>query len=95
MPGVITPAPFAKTPIRAALVPFVMEVGFAVKLVIEGGGGGGGVVDDPPPQPVKLATPRLRVMASGVRIRRRFMRFPVSGTREVLIIMQPLQDRTR
>jgi hypothetical protein len=85
LPGVITPVPFAKTPVRAALVPFVMEVGFAVKLLIEGGGGGGGVLDDPPPQPVKLARPRLRVIASRVRIRRRFIGFPVFRTREVLI----------
>jgi hypothetical protein len=72
-----------------------MEVGFAVKLEIEGGGGGGGVLDDPPPQPVKLATPRLRVIASGVRIRRRFMGFPVFTTREVLIRTQPLQQSIR
>jgi hypothetical protein len=35
----MTPAPFAKTPVRAALDASVMEVGFAVKLVIEGGRG--------------------------------------------------------
>jgi hypothetical protein len=37
LPGVITPVPFAKTPVRAALAGAVMEVGFAVKLVIEAG----------------------------------------------------------
>jgi hypothetical protein len=77
LPGVMTPVPFAKTPVRVALDPFVMEVGFAVKLLIEGGGGVG-VLDDPPPQAVKPAKPRLRVMASGARTRRRFMGFPVS-----------------
>jgi hypothetical protein len=35
---VITPVPFAKTPVRVALDPFVMEVGSAVKLVIVGAG---------------------------------------------------------
>jgi hypothetical protein len=75
---VMTPVPFPKTPVRAALDPSVMEVGFAVKLVIEGGEGGVWVLDDPPPQPVKPARPRLRVMASGASTRRRFMGFPVS-----------------
>jgi len=79
LPGVMTPVPFAKTPVRVALVPFVMEVGFAAKLLIEGGGGGGGVLDDPAPQPVKLARPRLRVIASGARITKRFMGFPCPG----------------
>ncbi len=56
-----------------------MEVGLAVKLLIEGGGGGGGVLDDPAPQPVKLAIPKLRVIASGARTTRRFMGFPCLG----------------
>ena len=75
LPGVMTPVPFAKTPVRVALDPSVMEVGFTVKLVIEGGVW---VLDDPLPQPVKPARPRLRVMASGVRTRRCFMGFPGS-----------------
>jgi hypothetical protein len=52
-----------------------MEVGFAVKLVIEGR-----VVwllDDPPPQPVNAAKPRMRIMASGARTKTRFMSSPV------------------
>ena len=73
-PGVITPVPVAKTPVRAAVDPSVMELRFAVKLIIEGGGGSDvWVLDDPTPQPVKAARPRLRVMASRVRTRRRFM----------------------
>jgi hypothetical protein len=75
LPGVIMPVPFAKTPVRAALDPAAMEVGFAVKLVIEGG-----VVwllDDPPSQPVNAANPRMRIMASGARTKRRFMSSPV------------------
>jgi hypothetical protein len=64
LPGVMTPVPFAKTPVRAAGDPSVMEVRFAVKLVIEDGEDGVWVLDDPPPQPVKPARPRLRVMAS-------------------------------
>ena len=75
LPGVMTPVPFAKTPVRVALDPDVMEVGFAAKLVIEAGGGGGGgwVLDDPPPQPVK---PKQRVKARGARTRRRFNAIP-------------------
>src|ERR1700679_2189441 len=71
LPGVITPVPFAKTPVRAALDPAAMEVGFAVKLVIEGG-----VVwllDAPPPQPANPPRPRMRITASGARTKRRFM----------------------
>ena len=69
LPGVTTPAPFAKTPVRVALDPSVMEAGFTVKLLIEGRGGVW-MLDDPVPQPVKPARPRLRVAASGVRTRR-------------------------
>jgi hypothetical protein len=35
-PGVITPAPFEKTPVRLADPPDVIDVGIAVKLVITG-----------------------------------------------------------
>ena len=63
-PGVITPVPFAKTPVRAAVDPSVIEVRFAVRLVIEGGGSDVWVLDGLPPQPVKTARPRLRVRAS-------------------------------
>ena len=77
LPGVITPVPFAKTPVRVVLDPCVIKVSFAVKLEMEGCCGGGGVVPDAVPQPVKLARPRLRVMVSGMRTRRRFMGFPV------------------
>ena len=38
LPGVMTPVPFAKTPVRVALDPFVMEAGLASKLVIVGAG---------------------------------------------------------
>jgi hypothetical protein len=77
LPGVITPVPFAKTPVRAALDPDAIEVGLAVKLVIEGG-----IVwllDDPPPQPVNAPRPRMRIMASGARTKRRFMSSPCRG----------------
>jgi hypothetical protein len=50
-----------------------MVVGLAVKLVMEAGGGGGVLDADPLPHPVKLARPRLRIIASGARTRRRFM----------------------
>lgn len=88
-PGVMTPVPFAKMPVRVALDPSVMEVGFAVKLVIEGDGGGVWALDDLPPQPVKPARPRLRVVASGARTRRRFMGFPVSSLGEVEASARP------
>jgi hypothetical protein len=68
---VITPDPLAKTPVRVALAPTVIEVEAAVKLEIDGGGGGGGVVvlDDPPPQLVEIAVPRLRTVANETRAR--------------------------
>ena len=78
LPGVMTPVPFAKTPVKLALDPLVMDVGFAVKLVIEGGGGGVMVLDDPPPQLVNTVRLRLRMAASGTRTERRFMGFPGS-----------------
>jgi hypothetical protein len=37
-PGVMTPVPPVKTAVRLLLVPDVIEVGLAVKLVMEGGG---------------------------------------------------------
>jgi hypothetical protein len=36
LPGVITPVPFAKTPVRFVLPPAAIVAGFAVKLVIVG-----------------------------------------------------------
>ena len=72
LPGVITPVPFAKTPVKVALDPSVIKLSFAVKLVIEGGGGGG-VLDDPLPQAVKLAKATMRMMDGGTTVRRRFM----------------------
>src|SRR6202050_2581796 len=71
LPGVVTPVTFAKTPGSAAVDPAAMEVGLAVKLVIEGC-----VVwlpDDPPPQAVNPASPRARIMASGGRKKTGFM----------------------
>ena len=38
LPGVMTPVPFAKTPVRVALDPAATKVGLAVKLVIVGAG---------------------------------------------------------
>lgn len=93
LPGVITPVPFAKTPVRVALDPAVMVVGLAVKLVIVGCAGGGGVwvLDDPLPQPLKPARPRIRVMASEAKTSRRFMGFPASRSTEILTRAQRLQ----
>ena len=38
-PGVITPVPLAKTPVRLAELPAVIDAGLAVKLVMVGGAG--------------------------------------------------------
>ena len=37
-PGVMTPVPFAKTPVRVVLDPVAMVAGLALKLVIVGAG---------------------------------------------------------
>ena len=76
LPGVMTPVPLAKTPVKATLDPTVIAVGFAEKLVMEGATGVTGF-DELPPQPVKPATPRLRAMLSVARTKRRFMKFLV------------------
>jgi hypothetical protein len=48
LPGVITPVPFANTPVRLALPPTVIVAGVAAKLVIVGVDD----IDDPdPPHP--------------------------------------------
>jgi hypothetical protein len=94
LPGVITPVPLAKTPVRVALDPSGTEVGFPLKLLIEGGGGVP-VLADPLPQPVKPAKPRLRAMASGVRTRTRFIGYPVSRSGEILTRTQPSQRSIR
>jgi hypothetical protein len=57
-PGVITPVPLVKTPVRPADAPAVTAVGLAVKLVMVGCGTGTDV--DPPEQPVRLAKARPR-----------------------------------
>jgi hypothetical protein len=63
-PGAITPVPFEKTPVRFADPPAVIDVGFAVKLVMAG-------VETclrpaEPMQPVRLHTPRIIAQISGV-----------------------------
>ena len=40
LPGVMTPVPFAKTPVRVALDPVVIVVGLPMKLVIVGAAAG-------------------------------------------------------
>ena len=71
LPGVMTPAPFAKAAVRVAVDPDVMVAGVAVKLEMATAGGGG--VE---PHPVKAA--RLRAMASEARARGRFMGLSVA-----------------
>jgi hypothetical protein len=39
LPGVITPVPLAKIPVREAVPPAVIDVGLAMKLVIAGAAG--------------------------------------------------------
>jgi len=74
LPGVMTPAPLANTPVNEEPDPVVMEAGLAVKLEIEAGGVV--VVELPPPQPVKAAEPRRSVMAKEVKQEDRFMDSP-------------------
>jgi hypothetical protein len=40
-PGVTTPAPFVKTPVRVAVPPAVIESGLATNVAINGGAGVG------------------------------------------------------
>lgn len=75
LPGVITPAPLENTPVKAEPDPSVMEVGLAVKLVMEAGGVVV-VVEPPPPQPVIAAKPRRSVMAKEVKQADRLMDSP-------------------
>ena len=53
MPGVITPVPPVKTAVRLELIPDVMDVRLAVKLVIVGC-----VPPPPPPPPLMLPPPQ-------------------------------------
>jgi hypothetical protein len=46
LPGVITPVPFVKTPVRLELDPLLIAAGLAAKLLIEG--------ELPPPPPLLL-----------------------------------------
>jgi len=79
LPGVITPVPFEKTPVRVVLFPFVMVAGAAAKLVMDAEGGGGAL---DPPHPVKPdrprpAKPRQSVKAQEETTKPRLMKFPV------------------
>ena len=73
LPGVMTPVPLEKTPVRLTFAPAEMELELAVKLEMAGGGGVIGA-DDPLPQPVKPAKPRIKGMASEAKTRKRFIR---------------------
>jgi hypothetical protein len=77
LPGVMTPVPFANTPVRVAFCPAVIVAGFAVKLEMDAAGGGGGGLEEPP-QPVKFVRPRPRVATHVARTKSRFMIFPVA-----------------
>jgi hypothetical protein len=52
LPGVITPVPFEKTPVRLELAPELMEAGLAVKLLMEGG---------VPPPPLRPPPPQAAI----------------------------------
>jgi hypothetical protein len=62
LPGVITPAPLAKTPVRLVVPPAETAVGFAVKLVMEGAAEDTAVADGFT-QPVNPARLKLRGIA--------------------------------
>jgi hypothetical protein len=76
-PGVITPVPFANTPVSVALCPAVMVAALAVKLVMEAAGGGG-VEFDEPPQPMKLARTTPSAMTHVAYTNDRLIIFPVT-----------------
>jgi hypothetical protein len=75
LPGVMTPVPLAKIPVRLVLPPAVIVSGSAVKLVIVATG----VVDrvpDEPPQAARNPKPRPRSKAQAACTRDLFMIFP-------------------
>jgi hypothetical protein len=76
LPGVITPVPFANTPVRVVLCPAVIVAALAVKLVMEAAGGGGVELDEPP-QPDKPARPTRSAKPQVARARYRFIEIPV------------------
>jgi hypothetical protein len=65
LPGVMTPAPPAKTAVKPADPPVATEVGFATKLVMTGAEAD--VELSELTQPVRLPKPRQRTMASVAR----------------------------
>jgi hypothetical protein len=77
LPGVITPVPPEKTPVRLTLAPAVIVARLAVKLVIDGAVPVVVVEPEPPPQPAKQARPTLRAIAHTARTENLLIIFPV------------------
>jgi hypothetical protein len=61
LPGVMTPVPLEKTPVRLELAPSVTIAGLAPKLEMAGGGI---LVLVLPPQPTKVVNPRASAAAT-------------------------------
>ena len=81
LPGVMTPVPPAKTPVRVVLDPSVMVAAEVVKLVIVATGVTGAEAEEPP-QPLKPATARLRAAAHEAKTRNCLMN--ISSANEIL-----------
>jgi hypothetical protein len=85
-PGVITPVPFEKTPVRLADPPAVTAVGLAAKLVIVGAEG-----KDPPFRelhPVRTAKRMLRTNARKEVLVTRFIASPVTEATKRTPVLQ-------
>jgi hypothetical protein len=77
-PGVITPVPPEKAPVRVALCPSVMVDGFATKLEMAAGGV---VFPEPeldPPQPIKPVRQKLNAVVKTAKTESRLITFPLS-----------------
>jgi len=77
-PGVITPVPPEKAPVRVALCPSVMVAGLATKLVMEAGGVVVVCELELPPHPLKPVRQKLKAVAQTAKIETRLIAFPLS-----------------
>jgi hypothetical protein len=82
-PGVITPVPLAKTPVRAIVAPAVTAVGLAVKLVIAGSLGFPELMLE---QPVRTASDAVRASRQRTWAVTRFMESPEPKTGKTSMI---------
>ena len=87
-PGVITPVPFEKTPVRLAIPPALTAVGLAAKLVIVGSAGLCHAVNEL--HPVRTAKKRLKTETRKKVVVTQFIASPViEATRERSVFQEP------